>query len=148
MECAGNCFEPPQWKCWQWETFSLRAIFTFSSRFNRSVYFHLLFRCPYFRYLVLVFVFKFNCSLGNRYFLRCMIEHTKRQVHKWKFLQHALYHYVYNRSLFDIFTQVEMTQRIRVCHICFRCPFCSMRRRGYIPPVTVWRPCMSTINNK
>ena len=33
-----------------------------------------------------------------------MLEHTKRQVHKWKFLQHALSRYVYNRSLFDIFT--------------------------------------------
>ena len=35
-----------------------------------------------------------------------MLEHTKRQVHKWKFLQHALSGYVYNRSLFDIFTPV------------------------------------------
>ena len=34
----------------------------------RSVYFHLLFHCHYFSYLVLVFAFKFNCSLGNRYF--------------------------------------------------------------------------------
>ena len=34
-----------------------------------------------------------------------MLEHTKRQVPKWKFLQHALSRYVYNRSLFDIFTQ-------------------------------------------
>ena len=31
---------------------------------TRSVYFH----CHYFPYLVLVFLFKFNCSLGNRYF--------------------------------------------------------------------------------
>ena len=30
-------------------------------------------------------MFKFNCSLGNRYLWRCMLEHTKRQVHKWKF---------------------------------------------------------------
>ena len=37
-----------------------------------------------------------------------MLEHTKRQVHKRKFLQHALSRYVYNRSLFDIFTQVEL----------------------------------------
>ena len=29
------------------------------------------------------------------------VGHTKRQVHKWKFLQHALSRYVYNRSLFD-----------------------------------------------
>ena len=36
-----------------------------------------------------------------------MLEHTKRQVHKWKILQHALSRYVYNRSLFDIFIQVE-----------------------------------------
>ena len=49
-------------------------------------------------------MFKFNCSLGNPYFWRCMLEHTKRQDHKWKFLQHALSRYVYNRSLFDIFT--------------------------------------------
>ena len=51
-------------------------------------------------------MFKFNCSLGNRYFWRCMLEHTKRQVFEWKFLQHALCRYVYNRSLFDIFTSV------------------------------------------
>ena len=52
--------------------------------------------------------FKFNCSLGNRYFWRCMLEHTKRQVHKWKILQHALStSYVYNRSLFVIFTQMK-----------------------------------------
>ena len=57
-----------------------------------------------------VFVFEFNCSLGNRYFWRCMLEHTKRQVFEWKFLQHALCRYVYNRSLFDIFTQVEMAE--------------------------------------
>ena len=57
-----------------------------------------------------VFVFKFNCSLGNRYFWRCMLEQTKRQVHKWKFLQHALSRYVYNRSLCDIITQVEMAE--------------------------------------
>ena len=44
------------------------------------------------------------CSLGNRYFWRCMLEHTKRQVYEWKFLQHALSRYVYNRSLFDVFT--------------------------------------------
>ena len=35
---------------------------------TRSVYFHLLFHCHYFPYLVLVVVFKFNCSLGNHYF--------------------------------------------------------------------------------
>ena len=52
-------------------------------------------------------MFKFNCSLGNRYFWRCMLEHTKRQVHKWKFLQHALSRYVYNRSLFDIFACIR-----------------------------------------
>ena len=40
----------------------------------------------------------------------CMLEHTKRQVYKWKFLQHAFSRYVYNRSLFDIFTQVEMVE--------------------------------------
>ena len=39
-----------------------------------------------------------------------MLKHTKRQVHKWKFLKHALSRYVYNRSLFDIFTQVDFTQ--------------------------------------
>ena len=36
-----------------------------------------------------------------------MLERTKRQVHKWKFLQHALPRYVFNRSLFDIFTQLK-----------------------------------------
>ena len=39
-----------------------------------------------------------------------MLEHTKRQVHKCRFLQHALSRYVYNRSLFVIFTQVEMLE--------------------------------------
>ena len=32
------------------------------------------------------------------------------QVLKWRFLQHALSRYAYNRSLFDIFTQVEMAK--------------------------------------
>ena len=40
--------------------------------------------------MALVFVFKFNCGLGNRYFWGCMF-----------FLQHALSCYVYNRSLFQ-----------------------------------------------
>ena len=35
-----------------------------------------------------------------------MLELMKRQVHKWKFLQHALSRYVHNRSLFDIFTEL------------------------------------------
>ena len=39
-----------------------------------------------------------------------MLEHTKRQVHKLKFLRHALSRYVYNRSLFDILNQVEMAE--------------------------------------
>ena len=69
-----------------------------------SVYRHLLFHCHYFPNLVLVFAFKFNCSLSNRYFWRCMLEHANRQVHKWKFLQ--LSRYVSNRILFVIFTQV------------------------------------------
>ena len=55
-------------------------------------------------------LFKFNCSLGNCYFWRCMLEHTKRQVHKWKFLQHALSRYVYNGSLFDIFKLPQIMQ--------------------------------------
>ena len=29
------------------------------------------------------------------------VGHTKRRVQKWKFLQHALSRYVYNRSLLD-----------------------------------------------
>ena len=90
---------------WQWETSSLLATYMFPANLTRSVYFHLLFHCHYLFYLVLFFVFKFNCILGNRYFWRCMLEHTKRQVHKWKFLQHALSRYVYNRSLFVIFAQ-------------------------------------------
>ena len=53
-------------------------------------------------------MFQFNCILGNRYFWRCMLEHAKRQVHKWKFLLHALSRYVYNRSLFDIFTSKKV----------------------------------------
>ena len=39
-----------------------------------------------------------------------MLEHTKRQVHKWKFLQHALSRYVYICSFFVIFTQVQMAE--------------------------------------
>ena len=39
-----------------------------------------------------------------------MLAHTKRQVYKLKFLQQALCRYVYNRSLFDISTQVEMAK--------------------------------------
>ena len=41
--------------------------------------------CHYFPYPVLqVFVF-IDLYSGNRYFLRCMLKHTKRQVYKWKF---------------------------------------------------------------
>ena len=36
-----------------------------------------------------------------------MLEQTKSQVHKWKFLQHALSRYVYNRSLFVIYIDVQ-----------------------------------------
>ena len=36
----------------------------FQADLTRSVYFH----CHYFPYLVLAFMFKFNCTLGNRYF--------------------------------------------------------------------------------
>ena len=97
-----------KWKCWQWETSSLLAIYIFSSRFNYKV---CLFYCHYFPYLILVFVFKFNCSFGNRYIWRCMLEHTKRQVHKWKFLQHALSRYVYNHSLFVISLEFTATYR-------------------------------------
>ena len=39
-----------------------------SSEVTPSVYRHLLFHCHDFPNLVLVFVFQFNCSLGNRYF--------------------------------------------------------------------------------
>ena len=46
---------------------------------------YFFFHCHYFPYLVLVFVFKFNCILGNRYFWRCMLEHTKRQVNEFLF---------------------------------------------------------------
>ena len=46
-----------------------KPIYIFSADLTRSVYFfHLLFHCHYFPYLVLVFVFKFNRSLGNLYF--------------------------------------------------------------------------------
>ena len=89
--------------------FSL-AIYIFPADLAKSVYFPFFFHCHYFPYLVLVFLFKFDCSLGNRFFWRCMLKHTKRQVHKRKFLQHVLSRYVYNRSLFVIFTQVEMAE--------------------------------------
>ena len=39
-----------------------------------------------------------------------MLEHSKRQILKWKVLQHALSRYVHNRSLYAIFTQVEMAE--------------------------------------
>ena len=48
--------------------FSTSHLYFFPADLTRSVYFHLLFHCQYFLYLVLVFVFKFNCILGNRYF--------------------------------------------------------------------------------
>ena len=57
----------------------------FPADLAKSVNFHLLFHCHYFAYPVLVFVFKFNCNLGNRYFWRCILKHTERRVHKWKF---------------------------------------------------------------
>ena len=82
----------------------------FLADLTRSVYFH----CHYFPYLVLVFLLKFNCSLGNRYFWRCMLEHTKRQD-KWRILQHALSSYVYNRSLFAVFTKDKLSQRTKDC---------------------------------
>ena len=114
MSTVRNFFSTSQWY--------------FPADLTRSVYCHLLFHCLYSPYLVLVFVFKFNCSLRNRYFWRCMLEHTKRQVHKWKFLQHALFSYVNNHSLFDIFTQVRMVDE-QIFHgllntfflICFKC---------------------------
>ena len=81
-------------------------IYFFPADLTKSVYFHLFFHCHYFPYLELVFLFKFNCSLGKRYFWRCMLMQTKRQVYKWKFLLHALSRYVYNRSLCVIFTKV------------------------------------------
>ena len=40
----------------------------FPADLTRSVYFHLLFHCHYFPYLVLAFMFKFNCSFGNCHF--------------------------------------------------------------------------------
>ena len=47
--------------------FSTSHLYSFLADLTRSVYFHLLFHCYYFPYLVLVFLFKFNCILGNRY---------------------------------------------------------------------------------
>ena len=38
-----------------------------------------------------------------------MLEHTKRQD-KCRILQHALSSYVYNRSLFAVFTKVKMAE--------------------------------------
>ena len=45
----------------------------FPADLTKSVYFHLFFHCHYFPYLVLVFLFKFDCSLGNRYFSKNII---------------------------------------------------------------------------
>ena len=39
-----------------------------------------------------------------------LLMNTKRQVYKWKFLQHALSRYVYNRNLYVIFTKVKMAE--------------------------------------
>mgnify|MGYP001801904711 CR=1 FL=1 len=39
--------------------------------------------------------------------------HTKREAHKCKFLQHALFRYVYNRSLFAIFTIVATSNDVQ-----------------------------------
>ena len=73
-------------------------------------------------------MFKFSCSLGNRYFYRCMLEHTKRQAHKWKCLHHALSRYVYNRSLFVVFTQAEMVEECARAVIGqFSGPYSTMR---------------------
>ena len=60
--------KPALKKCWRRETSSLLTIYIFPADLARPVYFHLLFHCHYFPYLVLVFAFKFNCSLGNGYF--------------------------------------------------------------------------------
>ena len=73
---------------------SASHFYFFLEDLTNSVYFHLLFHRRYFPYLVLAFVFKFYCSLGNRYSGRCMLEHTKRQVYKCKVLQHVLSRYV------------------------------------------------------
>ena len=59
--------------------------------------------CPRFLWFLVTFTLKFYCNFGSRYFWRCMLEHTKRQVHKWRIFQHALSRYVYNCSLFAIF---------------------------------------------
>ena len=59
--------------------------------------------------------------LGNRYFWRCMLEHTKRQVHKCKILQHALSCYVYNRSWFAFFTKIRVLDLRWRCFVDFSC---------------------------
>ena len=74
--------------------------------FTPSMYIY----CHYLPYLVLVLVLKCYCSLDNRYFWRCMLEHMKREVHKWKFLQHALSRHVYKCTLLVTVTQVKMAK--------------------------------------
>ena len=55
-----------------------------------------------------------------------MLEHTKRQVFEWKFLQHALCRYVCNRSLFDILTKCCLTSGTlkSICALCVYVYYC------------------------
>ena len=74
--------------------------YIFSSRFNWVCLLPFTFSLSLLFLLgISLCVYKFNCTLGNPYFWRCMLEHTKRQVHKWRFWQHALSSYVYYSTL-------------------------------------------------
>ena len=50
----------------------------FPADLTRSVYFHVPFHCHYFPSLVLVSVFKSNCSLSNRLPLKLYIATSKK----------------------------------------------------------------------
>ena len=78
------------------------------TRLISFTYFHLIFIAGLLSYLVLLFVFEFNCSFSNHYFdVYCSIRNVK-------FINEIFYNirsrYVYNRSLF--------------VNVIFTCNFC------------------------
>ena len=79
--------------------------------------FHLLFHCHYFLYLVLFVVLKFYCIVLVTVTCKDVSGWSIRnvEVHEWKFLQHALSRFVYNRSLLHNFTHNVQVQYIYQC---------------------------------
>ena len=60
-----------------------------------------------------------------------MLEHTKCQVHNWKFLQHALSRYVYNRSFFYIFDK-KLGNLYVYSTWQERCDYCSITHNSFL----------------